>query len=257
MKIATFNANGIRARLPVLLQWLEKEAPDVLCIQETKVQDPDFPGQPFKEAGYFCTFRGEKKYNGVAVLSKKLPESAGFGFEEKTDDESTRLVRVSIDGISIINTYVPQGQDPASDKFNYKLEWFSRLKNYFEASFRPSDPLLWLGDFNVAPDPIDVYDPDKVQGQIGYHPREHEALAAVKKWGFVDVYRHHHPEEKEFTFWDYRIRNAVKRGIGWRIDHIWATSQLAERSTGAWIDAAPRAWEKPSDHTFLVAEFKI
>jgi exodeoxyribonuclease III len=257
MKIVSFNANGIRARLPVLLKWLEKEAPDVLCIQETKVQDPDFPKQPFEEAGYCCTFRGEKKYNGVAVLSRKHPRSAGFGFREDKDDESTRLAHVAIDGISIVNTYVPQGQDPESEKFAYKLEWFSRLKNYFETHFRPTDPLLWLGDFNVAPDPIDVYDADEVHGHIGYHPEEHKTLADVKKWGFVDVYRRHQPDTKEFTFWDYRIRNAVKRGIGWRIDHIWATAPLAGRSTSAWIDVAPRLWERPSDHTFLVAEFDI
>lgn len=257
MKIATFNANGIRARLPVLLRWLEKESPDALCLQETKVQDPDFPKQPFEEAGYSCTFRGEKKYNGVAIISRKPPRYVGFGFSEDRDDESTRLAHVTIDGISIVNTYVPQGQDPESDKFTYKIEWLFRLKHFFESRFRSTDPLLWLGDFNVAPDPVDVYDPKEVQGLIGYHSDEHNALAAIKKWGFVDVYRRHHPDLKEFTFWDYRIRNAIKRGIGWRIDHIWATAPLSNKSTRAWIDAGPRLWEKPSDHTFLIAEFEV
>jgi len=255
MEIASFNANGIRARMQVLLKWLENESPDVLCIQETKVQDKDFPAQPFQEAGYHCTFRGQKSFNGVAFLTRTPPESVRIGFSEGDENEEARLITVKIHDITIVNTYVPQGQDPESEKFKYKLDWLCRLRNYFEQNFDPERPIIWVGDFNVAPEPIDVYDPEKLLGSICYHPEEHKALSHVKEWGFIDVYRKHNPMEKQFTFWDYRIPNAVKRGLGWRIDHIWATACMAEKSKKTWIDVEPRHWEKPSDHTFIVAEF--
>jgi len=256
MKIASINVNGIRARMPILLAWLADKAPEVVCIQETKVQDKDFPRQPLEAAGYHCSFKGQKSYNGVAILSRRAPTLVAKGFEPGDTREGPRLISARIEGIDIVNTYVPQGQDPASDKFRYKLDWLARLKGYFESHYDPGAPLVWTGDFNVAPDPIDVYDPQKLAGSIGYHPEEHRALAAVKGWGFVDVYRRHHPGETAFTFWDYRIPKAVKRGLGWRIDHIWATRSMADRSTAAWIDAAPRLLPKPSDHTFIGAEFE-
>ncbi len=257
MIIATFNANGIRARLPILLDWIEREAPDVLCIQETKVQDPDFPEAPFKEKGYHCVYKGQKSYNGVAILSKAAPEDVKIGFRQDDATEEARLIVARIAGISIVNTYIPQGQDSASDKFQYKLNWFAELLNYLKSNFDPEAPLVWLGDFNVAPDPIDVYDPDALHGSVGYHPKEHEILQTVKKWGFIDVFRRHNPEPKQYTFWDYRIPNSAKRGLGWRIDHIWATLPLAEKSKTAWIDVEARLLPRPSDHTFLVAEFQI
>lgn len=257
MKIATFNANGIRARLPVLQEWLKTETPDVLCLQETKVQDKDFPSQPIEDLGYHCTFRGQKAFNGVAILSKIPPETASFGFGDGDVKEEPRLVTATIRGVSVVNTYVPQGQSPESEKFQYKLAWFKRLKNYFSKYFEPGAPLLWAGDFNVAPEAIDVYDPEKLSGHIGFHPEEHKALAEAKSWGFMDVFRKHEPGDKMYSFWDYRIPNAVKRGLGWRIDHLWATPVLAAKSTWAWIDVAPRLSQKPSDHTFVVAEFDI
>lgn len=257
MKIASFNANSIRARLPILVDWLASEQPDILCVQETKVQDPDFPQQAFQDHGYHCTFNGQKSYNGVAVLSRQVSTVVAVGFEDGGNDEQARLLVVEIDGLTVVNTYLPQGQDPNSEKFQYKLAWFDRLKAYFEKRCDPQGQVLWVGDFNVAPEPIDVYDPDKLAGSIGYHPAEHKALQAVMDWGFVDVYRQHNPDEQVYTFWDYRIPNAVKRGLGWRIDHICATRPLADRSTKAWIDVAPRLLTRPSDHTFIVAEFKI
>ena len=257
MKIASFNANGIRARLPIIIDWLKNESPDILCIQETKVQDHDFPHKPLEDIGYFCSFKGQKSYNGVAILSRKPPKDVFIGFGNGDDKEGSRLIRLNIDGIFIVNTYIPQGQDPSSEKFDYKIDWFKRLRKYFEANFEPSSPILWVGDFNVAPSPIDVYDPDKLFGSIGYHPDEHNALKNVMAWGFVDVFRMHNPDEKAFTFWDYRIPNAVKRGIGWRVDHICATDRLAQLSTKAWIDKEPRLLQKPSDHTFIVAEFLL
>jgi exodeoxyribonuclease-3 len=255
VKIASFNANGIRARIPVMLKWLETASPDVLCVQETKVQDKDFPAQPFLEAGYICTFKGQKRFNGVAVLSKTSPDTVNVGLMAGDEDEEARMISATIEGITIVNTYVPQGQDPESEKFKYKLDWLNRLLNYFKGNLDPKGSIIWTGDFNVAPEPIDVYDPEALLGAVCYHPEEHKALSKLKAWGFIDVYRRHRPEEKQYTFWDYRIPNALKRGIGWRIDHIWATACMAEKSTDAWIDAEPRQWEKPSDHTFIVAEF--
>jgi exodeoxyribonuclease-3 len=256
MKIASFNANGVRARLPILTDWLEQEAPDVLCIQETKVQDKDFPTGAFDGLSYHGVFWGQKGFNGVAIFSKTPPEHISFGFHHK-DSEEARLITAYIGDIPIVNTYVPQGTAPDSEQFHYKLQWFQDFRDYLSRHFEPTEPLLWTGDFNVAPEPIDVYDPEMLLGSIGYHPEEHEALAAVKSWGFVDVFRRHNPEQRAYTFWDYRIPRAFKRGLGWRVDHIWATQCLAEKSTGAWIDVGPRQLEKPSDHTFILAEFKL
>lgn len=257
MKIASFNANGIRARMPLLLKWLQQNAPDVLCLQETKVQDPDFPRQPLEKAGYHCVFKGEKSYNGVALLSVTPPRQVTVGFAPDSD-EKTRLISADIGGIRIVNTYIPQGQDPTSEKFQYKLDWFQRLKAYFENHFDPQDPMVWVGDINVAPTADDVYDPGALAGSTGFHPHEHEALQAVVDWGFVDIYRLHHPNEKKaFTFWDYRIPNAAKRGMGWRIDHVFATTPMADRSSAIWIDINARLEQRPSDHTFIVAEFDL
>jgi len=257
LKLASFNANGIRARLPVILSWLEKEAPDVLCLQETKVQDPEFPVGPFEEKGYHCTYRGEKGYNGVAVFSRKMPEEVRFGFDDSGETEGTRLVSLKVEGVYIVNAYVPQGQAPDSEKFAYKLDWLKRLHDYFRNRFSAALPVIWVGDFNIAPEPTDVYDPEALTGSIGYHPQEHQALAMLKQWGFVDIFRKHHPEDRAYTFWDYRVPNAVKRGLGWRIDHIWATPSVAEKSLSAWIDKDVRLGERPSDHTFIVAEFDL
>ena len=257
MKVASFNSNGIRARIHIIEGWLKRHNPDVLCIQETKVQDQDFPMQPFAELAYHCTFRGQKSFNGVAIISKRAPTDVSFGFGDGDLIEEPRMMRAHIEGIPVVNTYVPQGTAPDSERFQYKLKWFQRLRDYFSKHFEPSEPLLWMGDFNVAPEPIDVYDPVKLLGSVCFHPEEHKALSEVKSWGFIDVFRMHHPTEKAFTFWDYRIPHAFRHRLGWRLDHIWATQCLADKSTRAWIDAAPRQLEKPSDHTFIVAEFEI
>lgn len=257
MRIASFNANGIRPRLPILVDWLGKVSPDVLCIQETKVQDHEFPRRQLEDAGYHCAFIGQKSYNGVAILSKTAPDLVRVGFEDGEPEAEARLITASVAGIAVVNTYVPQGQDPASEKFRYKMEWFSRLLRYFEARFTPESLLVWAGDLNVAPLPLDVYDPDTLLGSVGYHPEEHRALSRVTAWGFQDVFRKHKPDAREYTFWDYRIPNAVKRGLGWRVDHVMATGGLAEKSRNAWIDKEPRLMERPSDHTFIVAEFDL
>ena len=257
MKIASFNTNSIRARLPIIVDWLTAEQPDILCVQETKVQDPDFPQHAFEEIGYHSTFLGQKSYNGVATLSLMTPSTVAYGFGDGGNDEEARLLTATFDGLTVVNTYVPQGQAPDSEKFQFKLDWFQRLQAYFKNNWDPQQQVLWVGDFNVAPEPIDVYDPEQLAGSIGYHPDEHTALQAVMDWGFVDIYRQHNPGVQEYTFWDYRIPNAVKRGLGWRIDHICATRSLARRSTKAWIDVAPRLLPRPSDHTFIVATFTL
>lgn len=256
MKVATFNVNSIRARLLTVLDWLKKESPDALCIQETKVPDSEFPGEDFKKAGFYSVFRGEKGYNGVAILSKKPPENVHIGFD-RNETEGSRIIAANISGIPVVNTYVPQGFNPLSEKFREKLDWFLKLHDYFSSSFRSDEPLLWMGDFNVAPEPADVHDPRRLLGHVGFHPDEHATLRKFKKWGFVDVFRLHDKSPERYTFWDYRLRNAVEKNKGWRIDHIWATKPMAERSVKAWIDMKPRLSDRPSDHTVLVAEFRI
>ena len=256
MKVATFNANSIRARLDLVLEWLHREAPDVLCFQETKVQDPDFPAEPFREAGYPIVFRGQKAYAGVAIASREEPQEVTFGFDD--DGDEARLIRAVIRGIPVVNTYVPQGRSPDSPHFRYKLAWLARLRALFDRHYSPQEPLLWMGDFNVAPEPIDVYDPKRLKNHVDFHPEARAALERVREWGFVDVFRLHHPDEPgQYTFWDYRARDPVERGIGWRVDHIWATEPLARRSIRAWIDVEARRAARPSDHTFLVAEFAL
>jgi len=255
MKVATYNANSIRTRLGQVLDWLSREAPDVLCLQETKVQDPDFPAQPIRDAGYQVVFRGQKAYAGVAIVSREEPQEVDFGLD---GEDEARLIRAVIRGIPVVNTYVPQGRSPDSEHFQYKLEWLARLRALFERHYSAGKPLLWMGDFNVAPEPIDVHDPKRLKDHADFHPEARAALERVREWGFVDVFRRHHPDEAgQYTYWDYRARNPVERGVGWRVDHIWATEPLARQSTGAWIDVEARRAERPSDHTFLVAEFAL
>ena len=255
-KVATYNCNSIRARLNLVSDWLERERPDALCLQETKVRDSEFPLDIFQDLGYHVTFRGQKAHAGVAVLSLEKPEEVSFGLDDGEDPDESRLVRTRLAGIALINTYVPQGRSVDSPHFQYKLRWLRRMRAFFERHYTPRDRLVWGGDFNVAPEPMDVYDPERLAKHVDFHPDGRQALEEARAWGLVDVFRMHHPDEPEqYTFWDYRVPNALERGMGWRLDHIWATKPLAERSTRSWIDVdAPRA-QKPSDHTFLVAEF--
>ena len=258
LKVATFNANSIRSRLKLVLDWLQKETPDFLCLQETKVQDADFPATSFRDAGYYAVFRGQKAHAGVALISREEPQEVAFGFDDGGEPDEARLVRAVIQGIPVVNTYVPQGHSLDSPQFQYKLEWLARLRALLERHYSPQKMLLWMGDFNVAAEPIDVHDPKRLKNHVACHPLARAALQRVKEWGFVDVFRLHHPGEPEqYSFWDYRARDAVERRLGWRVDHIWATKPLARKSTWAWIDVDARLVEKPSDHTFVVAEFEF
>jgi exodeoxyribonuclease-3 len=254
MKVASFNVNSLRARLPLVLRWLAEHQPDILCVQETKVQDVDFPAEAFDETRYEYVFKGQKSYNGVAIFSKSEIISVEFGFDDEPKDEA-RLVKAEINGIVIVNTYIPQGYLPESEKFEYKLEWFRRLRAYFDENFEPSDAVLWVGDFNVAPEPIDVYDPERLLGHVCYHPEVHKALKEVMGWGFVDVFRRHCEQAGQYTFWDYRLRDSFRRNLGWRLDHVMATKALAGKCTACYIDKEPRLADRPSDHTPIVAEF--
>lgn len=253
MKVASFNVNSLRARLEVVPGWLGKFEPDVLCVQETKVQDVDFPGDAFDGIGYKYVFKGEKKYNGAAIFSKSEITKVEFGFADEPKDEA-RLIKAEINGIVVVNTYVPQGYSPESEKFEYKLKWFKRLGEYFKKNFKPTDPVLWTGDLNVAPEAIDVYDPAALSGHVCFHPEVHKALKKVMAWGFVDVFRMHCKEAGQYTFWDYRM-NSFRRNLGWRLDHIMTTEVLANKSSACYIDKEPRLVERPSDHTPIIAEF--
>jgi exodeoxyribonuclease-3 len=255
MKIASFNVNGLRARKEIVLEWLDREKPDALCVQEAKVQDKDFPAGSFEEASYRVAFWGQKSYNGVAIFTRSEPEEVRIGFGDGEDPEEARLISARVEGIWIVNTYVPQGTDVVHPRFEYKLNWFRRIRDYFSKHFTPKDPVVWVGDLNVAPEDRDVYDPQRLAGHVCFHPDEKAALAETMAWGFVDVFRQHEPGEKQFTFFDYRMPKAVERNLGWRLDHILATSPLAKQSKRAWIDMAPRLLAKPSDHTPIVAEF--
>ncbi|MDU2065057.1 MAG: exodeoxyribonuclease III [Sporomusaceae bacterium] len=257
IQIATFNINSLRVRLQDLCNWLLKENIDIIGLQETKVQDPDFPWEPLQQIGYHATFRGEKGKNGVAILSKEKPISVTFGLDEWGADGEARLIAAKFSAFTIVNTYVPQGREVGTDYFNYKLEWLRHMGDYFRRHHEPNEPLLWLGDFNVAPDPLDVYDPKRLAGRVGFHPAEQEALASVREWGFTDIFRKHCPTGGLYTFWDYRIKDALPRGLGWRIDHIYATAPLAAASQKAFVATELRQTERPSDHAPLVATFHL
>ena len=257
MRIVTFNANSIRARLDATLTWMQANQPDVLCIQETKVTDEDFPLEPFQAAGYHVAFRGQKSYNGVAVVSRAVPDEVTFGFDDGGPADDTRLSYTRFGSVHVINTYVPQGREIDHEMYQYKIEWLGRLKAYFDRRVSTRKKVVWLGDLNVAPEPMDIHNSEKQAKHVCYHVDVREAFADTVSWGFKDVFRKHHPEPGQFSFFDYRTPNAAKRGMGWRIDHILATPPMAKTSVDAFIDVDPRLLPKPSDHTFMVADFDV
>jgi len=257
MKIATFNVNSLRKRLPLVLQWLQQHQPDVLCLQETKVQDSEFPALGPASVGYHAVFRGMKSYNGVAVLSRTPPEAVFYGLDDGEDPDEARLIRVVINGIPIINTYIPQGFELDSPKYAYKLQWFRRLRRYFERHLSPKQPAIWCGDVNVAPEPIDVHSPETHLQHVCFHEDARRAYQETVAWGFIDVFRKLYPDRLQYTFWDYRRPSSLEANKGWRIDHILATAPLAERCTKAEVDIEPRRATGASDHTVLWADFAI
>jgi exodeoxyribonuclease-3 len=258
MKIATYNVNSLRKRIDILHPWLRRHKPDVMCLQETKVQDQDFPLEAFADLPYVINYCGQKSYNGVAIFSRVEPEQVFFGFQDGgSQEDPTRLVRVVIQGIPIINTYIPQGYALDSPKYAYKLDWFQRLKRYFSRNLSAGKPAIWCGDMNVAPEPIDVHHPEKHVKHVCFHEDARQAYQNTVSWGFVDVFRHHYPRRQQFTFWDYRRPDALEANRGWRIDHMMVTPSLLPHSQTIKVDVNPRKAEQPSDHTILWAEFSV
>jgi exodeoxyribonuclease-3 len=257
VRIATYNVNSIRSRLHIVIPWLRENRPDVLCMQETKVEDDKFPRSAFEEVGYSVVFKGGKRYNGVAVASLEEPKEVSWGLDDDPPDPD-RLIMCKFPHLSVVNLYVPQGRERDAPQFQYKLQWFERLRKYSARHFTPEEPLVCCGDLNVAREAIDVHDPKRLLGHVDFTPEVWEAFDHLKSWGLVDVFRKHHPDEQGlYAFFDYRVPKAVERGLGWRVDHILATRTLADTSLGAFIDLEPRRAEKPSDHTVMVAEFKL
>lgn len=264
INIGTFNVNSVKSRLPILEHLLRGEnAPDVLCLQETKCTNENFPVDFFKNLGYSAVFRGMKSYNGVAVISKKAPDSWFFGFGDGEaagnleESEESRLICAKFGDLRILNTYVPQGKEIDNPDYAYKLRFLERVKKMLLREFSPADKVLWLGDLNVAPTDIDVTHPQNKKKHVCFHEDVKNMFEDVKSWGLTDIFRMYRPGEGEFSFWDYRVPNACERNIGWRIDHILGTEPMARASADAWTERELRMMEKPSDHTAVVASFKI
>ncbi len=257
MKIATFNVNSIRSRLSIVLDWMKKSEADVLCVQETKAQDHDFPEAAIRDAGYHVAYHGEKSYNGVAMLSKLPITEHIAGFDDGGPADRTRLMSGVVNAIRIVNVYIPQGRDLDHEMYAYKLQWFKRLKAWLDTHSTPSAPVILCGDINVARHEIDVTNAKKKVNTVCFHADVRAALEELIDWGFADVFRTFHAEDIQYSFFDYRVKNALKRNVGWRIDYILATEILAKNCTDAHIDFEPRKREKPSDHTPLVATFDV
>lgn len=256
--IATFNVNSLRSRLPVLERWLESTPADVLCLQETKVTDGDFPLDAVQSLGYRAIYRGEKAYNGVAILTKLPMEGYAFGFGDGEEpDGGARVVRGRIGDLCIINTYVPQGKAIDNPDYVYKHRFLDRFRALLDREYLTTEKILWVGDMNVAPTDMDVTSPEKKRDHPCFAPDIREHFEAVKSWGFSDVFRKHRPGPGEFSFFDYRVKGALERNIGWRIDHILATPTLEAASVDCFVDRAPRGWERPSDHTPVVVRFDL
>ncbi len=253
LTLATWNINSVRMRLPRLLDWLQRRQPSVVCLQETKVVDEDFPAAPLAEAGYQCIVNGQKAYNGVAILTKFPARDVVRALPGDASDSDCRMLSATIEGMRIFNMYAPNGQSVESEKYRYKLAWFQRLRAVLDGC-DPKAEVLLCGDFNVAPEDLDVWDPEQWRGQILCSDPERGAFGKILEWGFVDTLRFHHPEAGVYTWWDYR-GGAFHRGWGMRIDHILASAPLARRCTGVEVDREERKGEKPSDHAPVIASF--
>ena len=254
-KIASWNVNSLKVRLPAVLQWLDDNEPDVLALQETKIQDENFPAPAFLEKGYHVIFSGQKTYNGVATISKN-PTAALHTELPGFSDPQKRVLCALIDNVCVLNLYVPNGAEVGSGKYAYKLEWLAQLEVLTGQLLERHDHLVLLGDFNIAPKDEDVYDPEEWRDKILCSQAERAALLRLLERGLVDTYRLFEQEEKSFSWWDYRS-GAFERNRGLRIDLILADASLTRRCADSWIDIAPRQLERPSDHTPVVAEFRL
>ena len=259
MRIATWNVNSVRTRLDQVVAWLEQTQPDVLCLQETKVADALFPHAAFEALGYATAISGQKAYNGVAILSRLPLEDVRIGFEALLPDdpeaqqlsEQKRVISALIDGVRVLNLYVPNGSALNSEKYPYKLAWLGCLRRYLAAQEQQGDPLCMVGDFNIGPDARDLPDPERQSGGIMASEPERRALAEALADRLSDVFRVFEPESGHWSWWDYRS-GAWDRDQGWRIDHIYLCDQLLSCATGCVIDRGPRGNVQPSDHAPVV-----
>ena len=253
MKLAAWNVNSLKVRLPHLSDWLAKAQPDAVCLQELKLEDPKFPRAELEAAGYQAAFSGQKTYNGVAILSRTPLSDVSMGMPGFADDHK-RVIAATSGGVRVICVYCPNGQAVGSDKYAYKLRWFEALKDYLAAEMSRYPQLAVAGDFNVAPEDRDVHDPKAWEGQVLVSEAERAALRALTALGLVDTFRLFEQPEKSFSWWDYRMMG-FRRNAGLRIDHILVTPDLAKRCTSSVIDKEPRKLERPSDHAPVMAEF--
>jgi exodeoxyribonuclease-3 len=251
MKIATWNVNSLKVRLPHVLQWLANYPVDVLCLQETKTIDSKFPVAEIEAAGYQVAFSGQPTYNGVAILSR-FPLQDVIKNNPFFPDEQQRIISATIEGIRIVCAYVPNGQSVGSEKYQYKLAWLNALQQWLQEELGKYPDLALLGDYNIAPEDRDVHDPAAWQGQVLVSGSEREAFQKLSGLGLSDAFRLFEQPEKLYSWWDYR-QMAFRRNMGLRIDHILLSPPLTKRCTECVIDKAPRKWEQPSDHTPVIA----
>jgi exodeoxyribonuclease-3 len=255
MKIATWNVNSIRKRLDRVIPWLAEHGPDVLCVQETKVEDEAFPRAEIEAVGYHVLCHGQKTYNGVALLTREPARDPVRGFGDGVEDAQARFLVASVGHVRVGSVYVPNGQAVGSEKFRYKLNWLGRWRKWLEDHADKEAEIALCGDLNVAPEDRDVYDPEGWKDQVLCHPDERTALAEVCRFGLVDAFRQHHPESGVYSWWDYR-QLSFPRNCGLRIDMILCSPALASRCTHVTIDRDARKGKNPSDHAPVIAEFK-
>jgi exodeoxyribonuclease III len=248
LKIATFNVNGVNARLPVLLRWLGEARPDAACLQELKAPQEKFPEAAIREAGYHAIWHGQKSWNGVAILARgRDPIESRRVLPGDPEDLHSRYIEASIDGVLIGCLYLPNGNPAPGPKFDYKLRWFERFMEHAGALLASGGPVVLAGDYNVIPTELDVYKPEKWVDDALFRPEVRDAFARLVARGWTDAVRKLHPEERIYTFWDY-FRNAWQRDAGLRIDHLLLSPSIAPRLVNASVDREVRGWEKASDH---------
>jgi exodeoxyribonuclease III len=255
VQIASWNVNSVRARADRLMRWLAARKPDVVCLQELKVQDSEFPFEALRAAGYEAAVHGQRTYNGVAILARAGLSEVERGFGDGDDETQARLISARVAGVRVVSVYVPNGKVVGSEKWTYKLAWLRRLRAWLDLRFRQDEPIAVCGDFNVAPEPRDVHDPAVWEPTVLFHPEARAALESVRSWGLSDTLRLHRQEGGLYSWWDYRML-AFPRNNGARIDLVLASAPLAARCTAASIDRDERKGALPSDHAPVVAEFR-
>jgi len=255
MKIASWNVNSLNVRLPHVLAWSGDARPDVLALQETKLTDDRFPAEELSAVGYHSIFSGQKTYNGVAVLSRE-PASNPITDIPGLDDPQRRILAVTVGDIRIVNLYVVNGSEVGSEKFEYKIHWLDRVTAWLASELEQYENLVVLGDFNIAPDDRDVYDPEEWREKILCSTPERDALGRILDLGLTDTFRLFGQEEGTWSWWDYRM-NMFRRKLGLRIDLVLASAAMAGRCTASYIDIEPRRQERPSDHAPAIAEFDL